>query len=108
MSTSLTPKLPHEKTLIDADFTPLLDTGVTLSSPVVTIAWYDGVADANPSAMLSGVATVGTGANANIVSQTVLGGIAGATYLLTFSITDSEEQIQDIQLALPVVAVRLG
>lgn len=108
MSTMLTPKLPNEKTFIDADFSALLDTGATLQLPTVTMEWFDGVPDANPSAMLSGAPQIGSGANANIVSQLVQGGIAGATYLISFCPADSEGQYQDVQYLLPVVSIRLG
>lgn len=108
MVTKLTPKLAQEHTLIDADFANLIDTGVTLNTPVVTIAWFDGAADASPNAMLSGVPVIGTGANASKVSQMFIGGVAGATYLITFFPTDSQTQQQAVQYLLDVVSIRLG
>lgn len=102
--TTLTAKLPHEKTFIDADFTPLLDTGATIVSYTCAAAYFRGVVDSNPTAILSGVAQV----SGNIVSQLTQAGTPGTNYLLTFSIVDSEGQTQDIQLELPVVSLRLG
>lgn len=108
MTTQLTPKLPQEHTLIDADFAALIDTGVTLNTPVVTVAWFDGALDASPNAMLSGVPVIGSGANASKISQMFIGGVAGATYLITFFPTDSQSQLQAVQYLLPVVSIRLG
>lgn len=80
-------KLSTETHLITFDFSNDLPAGVTISTQAVTSILYSGV-DASPSSVISGVASD----TAQIVTQKVTGGVSGATYLLTCTITTSDSQ----------------
>lgn len=70
------PKDPSASDVYAFDFAADLATGETLSgTPTFTVVVADGV-DANPSAMLSGAASV-SGTQAR---QRLIGGVAGAVY----------------------------
>lgn len=68
-------KDPSEIIVVTFDFTAL---STVVSAPVVSVILVDGVVDASPSAILSGVAQV-TGA---VVKQKIQGGVHGANYKL--------------------------
>lgn len=69
------PKDPAEVLVLAFEFASLTDTP---SAPVVTVTRHAGAADADPSAILSGAATV----SSTKVLQKVAGGVADTDYLL--------------------------
>lgn len=69
------PKDPSEILVLGFEFAALTDTP---SAPVITATRHSGAADASPSAILSGAATV----NGTKVLQKVIAGTAGTDYLL--------------------------
>lgn len=72
------------------NFTSQLAVGETISSATVTASVYTGV-DANPSAIISGSATI-SGA---VVSQKITGGVLGVIYeLLCAAVTSAGQTIQ--------------
>lgn len=78
-TTTFSPKAPGEVIVVGMDFAKLVAAPI---NPSVSITWVDGVADAAPSAMLSGGASV-AGA---VVKQKLIGGVAGAAYRLLFQV----------------------
>lgn len=90
-------KLSQEELTIDVDFLSRCDLGESAATAVSTMTVLSGT-DANPSAMLSGVATVSN----NIVSQKVIGGVGGVIYLLTISVrtTDNNIVINEVKIAV--------
>lgn len=100
----LDPKIPDERIYVTADFTNLFGVGVTISSATTTAARFGGTADPSPSTLISG----GTVISGMVVAQLIVGGVVGTNYILEFSATGSDGSILDIQLLLPVTAVRLG
>jgi hypothetical protein len=100
----LDPKIPDERIYVTADFTNLFSPGITIASATTTCTRYSGHADPTPPSMISG----GTVISGMVVAQLIVGGIVGTNYVLEFSATGSDGSILDIQLLLPVVAVRLG
>jgi len=96
---SFSPKTPTEQELFGFDFSRLLPSGVTISSAVVTATVIDGT-DADPSAMISGSATI----SGSLVSQLVIGGVAGVTYCLKCAATFSDGQVPELHDDLAVEA----
>lgn len=85
---TFSPKDPAEQIFYSTDFSALLSAGETLSTATASLRVTSGT-DAAPSAMLSGLPVI-TG---SIVSQLVIGGVAGSTYLLGISVTTSTGQV---------------
>lgn len=81
-------KRPGESAPVTFDFTSSLAATETISSQSVTVSVYSGV-DANPSAMLSGVAS----ASGKLVSQQITSGNSGVIYQLQCTITTSLAKI---------------
>lgn len=72
------------------NFLSLLGVSETISSATVTASVYSGV-DANPSAMISGSATI-SGA---VVSQKIVGGVVGVIYeLLCAAVTSAGQTLE--------------
>ncbi len=82
------------------DFTSLLAVGETISSATTTAAVYSGV-DTNPSAVISGSATV-SGAR---VTQTLTAGTVGVIYKLTCTANTSLSNVFILTAFLAVVPV---
>jgi hypothetical protein len=101
---SLDPKIPNEVIYARVDFSKIFDTGVLINSATVTATRYGGTADASPSSIISGTAAV----SGMIVSQLIVGGVAGTVYLLKFVANGNDGTVNDVELLLPVLAVRLG
>ena len=87
---SLEPKNINEIKKYVWDFASLLAVGETISSAVVVIAVYSGT-DANPGVIASGAASI----SGTKVTQAIIGGLTGVTYLLTMQIaTSTSQQLQ--------------
>lgn len=80
-------KLAAATVSVTFDFLSQLAQGETLSAAAVTCAVYSGT-DANPSALVSGVATI----SGSQVTQKIAGGLLGVLYELTCSVTTSAGQ----------------
>ena len=93
------PKYVAEKVTASFDFTALLPSGVTISSPALSVSVHEGT-DASPSAMLSGAAQV-SGAS---VLQLLIGGVANVTYLIVCQVDCSDSQRRILRMFLPVRA----
>jgi hypothetical protein len=78
------PKLQGSLVQLTFDFSSLLPSGQTLSTPTTTAAVYSGV-DPTPSSIISGADAV----SGTSVTQNITDGVAGCTYLLTCSCTTS-------------------
>lgn len=94
----LSNKDPTETITVTFDFSALTSA---LSSPVVTCALVAGTADSNPSAMLSGSATV----NGAKVLQKIAGGLDGATYDLRCSTNAADGSVYVLSGWLTVQSV---
>lgn len=81
------PKRLGESLTLTFDFTSRLAASETISTKVVTCTTWSGT-DASPSSMISGAAS----SSGAIVSQLIIGGVAGVTYYLTCTITTSAGQ----------------
>ena len=79
------PKLPGETVPRMVDFISKLPLGVTISAAVVTASVFSGN-DLNPSAIVSGAASI----NGTQVTQKITAGVAGATYQLIYQATGSD------------------
>lgn len=92
-------KYVNERITITCNFAKRLALGVGLVSPTVTATVLTGV-DANPSAILSGAASV----DGTKVLQHVIGGVNGVTYKLVFTVDTDEATAQRFieELDLPV------
>ena len=77
-------KRPTELGPVTFDFSQSLAAGETISTQVVAATVYSGT-DANPSAIISGAATV----SGKVVSQKLTGGVSGVLYQLVCTITTS-------------------
>lgn len=77
----------------------LADLGVTetISTATVTAAVYSGT-DATPSAIISGLASI----SGSVVTQTIVAGTSGVTYLLTCTATTSASQVLIITAYLTI------
>lgn len=82
---SFSPKDPGETVFLAFDFSALMTTGLTLSTPVCTAVTRSGT-DAAPSAVLSGSPTI-TGSK---LVQRVTGGVALATYAIKAQVDASD------------------
>jgi len=83
MSRTLLPnKYPAESKAYFFDFLSELVPTETISTRVCTMGLYSGT-DANPSAMINGVATN----DGSVVRQNIAGGTAGNIYMLTCTVT---------------------
>ena len=69
----LSPKDPLETVIITFDFSKLSGT---ITSAAFTVTRIDGAADSNPSAMLSGSASI----SGSQVKQKITGGVDGTSY----------------------------
>lgn len=81
------PKLAGETETVQFDFTSDLAVGETISTQSVAATVYSGT-DAAPSGLISGLAT----ASGAVVSQKLIGGVAGVIYQLVCTITTSLSQ----------------
>ena len=81
-------KRSSETLLVPFNFLSALTVGTTISSASVTATVYSGT-DASPSAIISGSATI-SGA---IITQKIVAGTAGVTYLLAAAATTSDGQV---------------
>lgn len=98
MRVILDPKRVTDVELVTVDFLSLLAIGETISTKVVTASVYSGT-DASPSAIISGAAT----SSGTTVTQSIIGGVAGAIYYLLFTITTSLSQTRTIGAFLAVI-----
>lgn len=92
---TLSEKDPAEIITATFDFTGLAET---IASSTVTIAAAQGLADADPSAMISGANSI-AGA---LVMQRIAGGQPGTTYSLRCVANDADGEIHVLTAALPV------
>lgn len=90
--TTFSPKRVAEIYLVSMDMAPCT---ATPSAPVVTVEWMDGTADADPSALKSGVASL----SGTQVRQKLAGGVQGAGYRLLFQV-DAPDGSRYIEEAL--------
>lgn len=100
-------KLVGERRFATMDFTAQLaniiaqiGTNVTLTGCTVSIAVYADGVDNNPSNVLDGVTTF----SGSVAGQWIKAGIAGVSYILTWSATFSDGSTPIRQRLLPVVA----
>lgn len=83
---SFSPKIETERDYFGVDWTDELDDGETLSAASVTMAVKRGSGrDSSPSSMVSGSAAI-SGA---VVSQLLIGGVAGVDYEFRCRVTTS-------------------
>lgn len=94
-----TPKSIGETRVQQFNFLSQLANGETLTSAVVTCSVWSGV-DSNPSAVLSGSATV----TSPTAYQKITGGTEGTIYLLTCTGTTSQGNNPVIQTYIPIVS----
>lgn len=101
------PKLNSAVWLLGVDWTPpgLLPSGVTITSATASIVVHPDstVIDPSPATMLSGPASVIGGLQ---VVQKVIGGVANCRYLLTFTPTLTDGQVDPEQVSLVVPALQ--
>lgn len=96
----LDPKTVAEKVTITFSFATALVAGEAITTTAsVIVAPYIG-ADAAPSAMLNGAATVDT-AN-GLILQSFMGGVAVVDYLLTARVTTNQGRVLEDLAILPV------
>ena len=81
-------KVVGEEVLLELNFLSRLAVGETLLTVDRTMVVASGV-DANPTAMLSGVATI----SGSIVRQMVIGGLPGVVYLFNVAVRTSNSQL---------------
>lgn len=93
----LNPKLPDEDRKIEVDFSNDLAAGTTISTASVSATVYSGV-DASPQSIVSGASTI----SGTRVTQKIIDGTAGTTYLLTYNITTSDSQVIQKQAFLTI------
>lgn len=98
MRTIFDAKRLAESVTLAFDFASRLAIGETISTQGVTATTYSGT-DATPSAIISGSAA----ASGTKVTQLVIGGTLGVTYLLLCQITTSAGQTLDLEGFLTVV-----
>jgi hypothetical protein len=99
--TMLNAKDPGETVTLSFIFSNELQAGETITGCTVicTVLAGSGVADPAPSAVLSGVPTLGS-----TVLQSVTGGLDGVTYFLKATATTNQSRVLVRKGALPVVA----
>lgn len=78
-------KVSEGPAAVTFNFTSAMAPTATILTQVVTATVYSGE-DANPSAVISGAAT----ASGKVVSQNVIGAVAGVIYQLLCTITTSD------------------
>jgi len=81
------------------DFLSNLAPGETITSQTVTMSVYSGT-DANPSAMISGAASV---TNTSVVNQKLTGGVLGVIYEALATVTTSLGQTLAMSSFIAVV-----
>jgi hypothetical protein len=91
-------KPPTDTKIFTFDFTSMLAIAETISTQECTASVWSGT-DANPSAIISGVAT----AAGAIVSQKITAGTLGVTYTLLCTITTSLGQTLTLAGYLSIV-----
>ena len=91
-------KLSGEIVTLAFSFLSHLATGETISSAVTTATVYSGT-DASPSSLISGAASI----SGSTVSQKVIGGTLGVTYILVCSAVTSLGQTLQISGYLVIV-----
>lgn len=84
---NFSPKDPAEVIAYGFDFAKLLAVGETLSTATASMRCTAGV-DVAPAAMISGQAVI----SGTSVKQTLIGGVAGCTYLFGIQVTTSAGQ----------------
>lgn len=94
----LAPKTTSEGVNVPFDFISRLGSSETISTQVVTCTVWSGV-DASPSSMISGSASH----SGSVVTQLVIGGVAGVTYYLLCTITTSLGQTLSLAAFLTVL-----
>ena len=94
----LSSKAVNENIKQTFDFTSRLAASETISTQVCTASVYSGT-DPSPSSLIAGAAT----ASGTIVTQKVIGGIAGVIYELLCTITTSTGQTLQLMGYLAVV-----
>ena len=93
----LNPKLPDEDRKIEVDFSTEMAPGTTISTASVTAVVYSGV-HATPQSIVSGASTI----SGTRVTQKIIDGVEGTTYLLTYNITTSDSQVLQKQAFLTI------
>jgi len=83
---------------VSFDFASEYASGETCSSASVTATVYSGT-DSAPSAILSGSPVLST----TSVTQTLVGGVSGVTYLLTATATSSAGRVRSMAGYLSVI-----
>jgi hypothetical protein len=96
------PKYSNEQVVVPFDFISRLGPTETISTKVVTCVVYSGT-DPSPSSMISGAASH----SGTIVSQLVIGGVAGVIYELHCTITTSLGQTLILSAYLAVLPATL-
>lgn len=94
----LQPKTASEQVRVPFDFISRLGGSETISTQVVTCTVWSGT-DPSPSSMISGSASH----SGSVVTQLVIGGVAGVTYYLLCRITTSLGQTLDLAGFLTVL-----
>lgn len=98
MRTTFEGKLASETVILTFDFTSRLSAAETISSQSVTATVYSGT-DASPSAIINGSAS----ASGQKVTQSIIGGTLGVTYLLLCTIETSLSQTLQLAGYLTIV-----
>lgn len=80
------------------DFASLIASGETLSTAVTTATVHSGT-DSSPSAVISGSASI----SGTKVTQKLIAGTLGVTYLITCTVTTSAGQTLVLEGFLPIV-----
>ena len=91
-------KQSGETVTIPFSFLSHLATGETISSASTTATVYSGT-DASPSSIISGAPSI----SGSTVSQKVIGGTLGVTYVLVCSATTSTGQVLQISGYLVII-----
>jgi hypothetical protein len=94
----LRPKFTDERVKCTFDFASLLTNDESLSSATTTAAVYAG-ADASPSALISGAATI----SGSVVTQLIIGGTAGVIYQIDCKAVTSASQTLVLTSRLAVI-----
>lgn len=81
-------KLVGESLHLYMDFASFIEVGETISSAVTTATVYRGT-DATPSAVISGAVSI----SGTIVTQKVIGGVAGVLYTIACTATINNGEI---------------
>jgi hypothetical protein len=92
-------KLVPEDVNISFDFLSRLKIGETVGTAACVMSVLSGI-DANPAAMLSGLPSI----SGSIVSQKVIDGLPGVTYILSISIRTSLNNVYVTEGKLSVLS----